>query len=251
MGSLRGACKTPGVGGAEGCYEGFFTNSRGSRRLETPYIYEKLTIKSSKISVYEQGGLGCFLRGLGLRHWGAINPLFILWLLFVQFSFRLMFWKGLLDSLGACQSGAYGGDMSQVVESVENQEGAVIAGNVLRSSRLKNPCTDAPRPIDLVHLSKFTLGNRELEAELLGLFKSQSHIYLDRMKLAETEEEWVRAAHSLKGSARAVGAWIVGDISERAEQTTCDTSSERHALVGDVRREVDLTNRYIEDLFAE
>lgn len=162
-----------------------------------------------------------------------------------------MFWKGLLDSLGACQSGAYGGDMSQVVESVENQEGAVIAGNVLRSSRLKNPCTDAPRPIDLVHLSKFTLGNRELEAELLGLFKSQSHIYLDRMKLAETEEEWVRAAHSLKGSARAVGAWIVGDISERAEQTTCDTSSERHALVGDVRREVDLTNRYIEDLFAE
>jgi hypothetical protein len=98
-GTVEGACKTPGVGGAEGCYEGFFTNSRGSRRLETSYIYEKLTIKSSKISVYEQGGLGCFLRGLGLRHWGAINPLFILWLLFVQFSFRLMFWKGLLDSL--------------------------------------------------------------------------------------------------------------------------------------------------------
>ncbi|MBV1933783.1 MAG: Hpt domain-containing protein [Parvibaculaceae bacterium] len=142
--------------------------------------------------------------------------------------------------------------MSQVVvESVDSQEGAVIAANVLRSSRLKSPCVDAPRPIDLVHLSKFTLGNRELEAELLGLFKSQSYIYLERMKLAETEEEWVRAAHSLKGSARAVGAWIVGEVAERAEQTICEAGPERHTLIGDVRREVDSTNRYIEDLFTE
>lgn len=144
--------------------------------------------------------------------------------------------------------------MSQVVEnvkSVKSQEGAVIAAGVLSSSRLKSACVQAPRPIDLVHLSKFTLGNRELEAELLGLFKSQSYIYLDRMKLAETEEEWVRAAHSLKGSARAVGAWIVGEVAERAEQTTCDAGSERHALVSDVRREVEMTNRYIEDLFTD
>ena len=27
------------------------------------------------------------------------------------------------------------------------------------------------RPIDLVHLSKFTMGRRDLEAEILGLFR--------------------------------------------------------------------------------
>lgn len=141
--------------------------------------------------------------------------------------------------------------MSQVVENVKSQEGAVIGAGALRSNRFGTPCVEAPRPIDLVHLSKFTLGNRELETELLGLFKSQSYIYLDRMKLAETEEEWVRAAHSLKGSARAVGAWLVGEIAERAEQTTCDSGAGRHALVSDVRREVEVTNRYIEDLFTD
>ena len=141
--------------------------------------------------------------------------------------------------------------MKQVMVSVESQDGAVIAASALQGGRFTSPCVEAPRPIDLVHLSKFTLGNRELETELLGLFKSQSYIYLDRMKLAETEEEWVRAAHSLKGSARAVGAWIVGEIAERAEQTICDAGAERHALVGDVRREVELTNRYIEDLFTD
>ena len=40
------------------------------------------------------------------------------------------------------------------------------------------------RPVDLVHLSRYTLGERELEREVLELFCTQSFVYLERLKAA-------------------------------------------------------------------
>ena len=40
------------------------------------------------------------------------------------------------------------------------------------------------RPIDLVHLSTYTLGNRSLETELLGLFRTQADLYISRLEAA-------------------------------------------------------------------
>src|SRR3546814_3506289 len=57
------------------------------------------------------------------------------------------------------------------------------------------------RPLDLVHLSKYTFGDRSLEGELLGLFRSQAGIYISRLEAAENAKDWRDAAHSLKGSA--------------------------------------------------
>ncbi len=37
------------------------------------------------------------------------------------------------------------------------------------------------RPVDLVHLSRYTLGERALEREVLELFCTQSSIYLERL----------------------------------------------------------------------
>ncbi|MEP0708580.1 Hpt domain-containing protein [Parvibaculum sp.] len=73
------------------------------------------------------------------------------------------------------------------------------------------------RPIDLVHLSRYTLGNRSLENELLGLFRSQADVYLARLDEAADDKEWKNAAHSLKGSARGLGAWALADLAEEAE----------------------------------
>ena len=71
----------------------------------------------------------------------------------------------------------------------------------------------APDPaspaIDLVHLSAQSLGDRDLELELLQLFDRQSEQILLRLEagLALGERRWVRdLCHTLKGSARAVGA---------------------------------------------
>lgn len=72
------------------------------------------------------------------------------------------------------------------------------------------PAPDAhARPIDLVHLSRQSLGDRNLELELLQLFDRQSALILLRLDegLASGECRWMRdLCHTLDGSARAVGA---------------------------------------------
>lgn len=70
------------------------------------------------------------------------------------------------------------------------------------------PAANAP-PIDLVHLSRQSLGDRNLEVELLQLFDRQSALILLRLEdgLAQGERRWLRdLCHTLDGSARAVGA---------------------------------------------
>lgn len=73
------------------------------------------------------------------------------------------------------------------------------------------------RPVDLVHLSRVTFGDRALEREVLGLFMRQSTIQLDRLKLARNAHAFSVAAHMLKGSALSIGARHVADTAAEAE----------------------------------
>lgn len=97
------------------------------------------------------------------------------------------------------------------------------------------------RPLDLVHLSGYTLGDRNLERELLGLFRTQADIYAARLESAASgSRDWRDAAHGLKGSARALGAWALGDIAEEAEHlpeqspTRTQTLARIHAAIATV-----------------
>jgi len=72
-------------------------------------------------------------------------------------------------------------------------------------------------PIDLAHLRRFTLGDRRLELEILGLFVEQAPVTIEALKSARTGRDWTTAAHTLKGSARAVGAWRMAKLAEHAE----------------------------------
>ena len=86
------------------------------------------------------------------------------------------------------------------------------------------------RPVDLVHLSRYTLGDRELEREVLGLFCTQSTIYIERLRAARSDKDWKDAAHSLKGSASAIGAWRVAEAAEHAEALSGKALAEDRAL---------------------
>ena len=108
------------------------------------------------------------------------------------------------------------------------------------------PC-GARRPIDLVHLSKYTLGNRSLENELLGLFRSQADVYIARLDEAADETEWKNAAHSLKGSARGLGAWTLADLAEEAEATAL---AARDSIMARIREATAAVNAFI-DSFME
>jgi len=72
-------------------------------------------------------------------------------------------------------------------------------------------------PVDHDHLARYTFGNKALEIEVLNLFAEQVPEYLGRLHHAATEKDWRDAAHTLKGSAMAVGAVRVAELAERAE----------------------------------
>ena len=71
--------------------------------------------------------------------------------------------------------------------------------------------------VDLQHLSRYTLGDRALEAEVLALFAMQLPATIDALRGAGGETEWRTAAHTLKGSARTVGAWRLAQLAAEAE----------------------------------
>ena len=108
------------------------------------------------------------------------------------------------------------------------------------------PCASAKNPVDLVHLSRQSLGDRSLENEILRLFHSQSKLYLERLECATTAEERKLAAHTVVGSARGLGAWKVAKEAELVEKACargCDVSALRAA--------VDEANAYIEALLSD
>lgn len=78
------------------------------------------------------------------------------------------------------------------------------------------PLAPVERPIDLDHLSRMTLGDRSLEREVLGLFDRQAEMLSMRMHAAEPAMI-AACAHTLKGSARGIGAWRVARSAEMVE----------------------------------
>ena len=66
------------------------------------------------------------------------------------------------------------------------------------------------------HLEQMTLGDRRLEREVLELFLRQTTIMLDRIVNAGPPLA-AAAAHTLKGSARGIGAWRVARAAELLE----------------------------------
>ena len=89
------------------------------------------------------------------------------------------------------------------------------------------------KPIDLVYLSSMTMGDKSLEAEILNMFSSQLHSYLEVLFEAKSHEDLQRAAHTLKGAARSVGALRMAEIAETFE---LGPNGDQSALLAEVGR---------------
>ena len=85
--------------------------------------------------------------------------------------------------------------------------------------------------IDVAHLGRMTFGEKGLEAEVLQLFDRQAGMLLARIEAASTEAV-ASFAHTLKGSARGIGAWQVAKAAEAVELApgVGDASALRGAL---------------------
>jgi HPt (histidine-containing phosphotransfer) domain-containing protein len=70
--------------------------------------------------------------------------------------------------------------------------------------------SDDPPILDPEHLRRQTAGDGALETELLALFEAQCARLRPLLADGRPVGERADAAHTLKGSARAVGAWRLG-----------------------------------------
>ena len=108
---------------------------------------------------------------------------------------------------------------------------------------------DGPdQPIDQRHLARYTVGDVVLETEILGLFSTQSSELFAQMTSARTAPEWKFATHSLKGSARAVGAWSVAELAAEAEFCAPLTVS-ANDLVARISQELERTYAFVAEAY--
>jgi HPt (histidine-containing phosphotransfer) domain-containing protein len=130
------------------------------------------------------------------------------------------------------------------------------SASVSKSATAASSATDAPRvassandAIDRAYLARFTFGNADLEREVLELFCAQLPLYLEQLRSAHDAKSWRDAAHSIKGSAAAVGATRLANIARMAEQVDVASPQRGSALAAVEDAAADAT-RSVAGLFA-
>jgi len=122
----------------------------------------------------------------------------------------------------------------------------LATGRVTRISA--PPLVPMDRPIDLEHLARVTMDDRDIEREVLRLFDLQAGSLLDRLKQADLPDI-TTLAHTLKGSALGIGANRVAAAARGLERAAAgaDDRSVRQAM-RDLREAVEEARLTISDL---
>ena len=84
-----------------------------------------------------------------------------------------------------------------------------------------NNVPSANRPLDLVHLACQTGGDRALENELLQLFRQQIGLCANQLRMTSGRERKA-IAHTIRGSAGAMGAFGLSRIASQIEDAPSD-----------------------------
>jgi HPt (histidine-containing phosphotransfer) domain-containing protein len=78
----------------------------------------------------------------------------------------------------------------------------------------------ADAPVDLDHLARYTGGDKSLNAEILRLFDGQITDMVAQLQAILQQRDpkkWRQVTHTIKGAARGVGAFAMGQAAAEAE----------------------------------
>ncbi len=103
-------------------------------------------------------------------------------------------------------------------------------------------------PLDLDHLGRMTLGDTALEREVLAMFSEQSQRLIST--IAALPADAGPLAHTLKGSARGIGAFAVADAAARLE-VAVRTGEDRPQAFAELKSAVADACRAIEEILAQ
>ena len=98
--------------------------------------------------------------------------------------------------------------------------------------------TDAPGAVfDAAYLESYTAGDAQIIAEVLALFRQQADGWLAR--LDAPGDGWRDLAHTIKGSAKGIGAHVLGEVAGAAEFGDAAQAPRVRAALLDVLAEIE------------
>lgn len=106
------------------------------------------------------------------------------------------------------------------------------------------------RPIDMVHLSRQTLGDHGLECEVLRLFDQMARVYFGRLEASTTEADVLRHLHTLKGAAAGVGAFGIAELAKAAEDAIRGGGAVNPEQIDDLDIAVQEVSAFIGEILA-
>ena len=108
-------------------------------------------------------------------------------------------------------------------------------------------------PIDLDHLARYTGGERALNAEILKLFDSQVTDMVGQLNAVlevRDGKRWREITHTIKGAARGVGAFGMGEAAAAAEPVDPANAEKALAAIAYLQAEADIVRGFIQTYLA-
>jgi HPt (histidine-containing phosphotransfer) domain-containing protein len=109
-------------------------------------------------------------------------------------------------------------------------------------------------PVDLSHLARYTGGDKALNAEILKLFDGQiSDMVRQLLGILEQRDarKWREVTHTIKGAARGVGAFGMGQAAADAEPLDPTVNPDRALeAIEALRLEGEAVQAFIADYLA-
>lgn len=107
--------------------------------------------------------------------------------------------------------------------------------------------------IDLEHLAKYTGGEKPLNEEILRLFDTQIASMvaeLNGLIAGQDARRWREIAHTIKGAARGVGAFEMGEAAAKAEPVNPADGAQAQAALQKLEREAETVRAFIATYLA-
>ncbi len=111
----------------------------------------------------------------------------------------------------------------------------------------------AASAIDLEHLAKYTGGEKGLNEEILQLFDGQVTSMvaeLNALLASRDAKRWREIAHTIKGAARGVGAFEMGEAAAKAEPVDPADGAHAKAAIEKLEREAQTVHAFIQKYLA-
>ena len=110
------------------------------------------------------------------------------------------------------------------------------------------------QPIDMSHLARYTGGVYTLNAEILRLFDGQVNAMVGDLHTVLAQRDarrWKEIAHTIKGAARGVGAFRMGEAAAAAEPVDLVMHTDKaEAAIARLMAEGDAVQAFIAEYLA-